>query len=105
MSAYGGCLLKQNITFLAVDLGTSFIKAGIYDTAGNCLVSAKEAVQDERPEPGVVIQRAEKLFASVVCCIQKTVKLLPEKVESCLVKKIKSQHLPRNIIEKTRSSI
>ena len=49
--------MKQNITFLAVDLGTSFIKAGIYDTAGNCLASAKEAVQDERPEPGVVIQR------------------------------------------------
>lgn len=74
--------MKQNITFLAVDLGTSFIKTGLYDTAGNCLASAKEMVEDERPEPGVVIQRAEKLFASVVCCIQKTVKLLPEKAHT-----------------------
>ncbi len=63
--------MDKQIRFMTVDLGTSFIKAGVYDTQGNCLVSAKEAVEDERPKPGVVIQRGEKLFASVIRCIGK----------------------------------
>ena len=63
--------------FLAIDLGTSFIKTGIYDTDGNCCGIEKEAVEDERPRPGVVVQRAEKLFGSVIRCIQKTVKSEP----------------------------
>ena len=64
--------------FLAIDLGTSFIKTGIYDTEGNVCGIEKEAVEDERPRPGVVVQRAEKLFDSVIRCIQKTVKSEPE---------------------------
>ena len=63
--------------FLAIDLGTSFIKTGIYDTEGNCCGIEKEAVEDERPRPGVVVQRAEKLFGSVIRCIQKTVNSEP----------------------------
>lgn len=38
--------------FLAVDLGTSFIKAGIYDLNSTCLAVWSEAVKDERPAPG-----------------------------------------------------
>lgn len=64
--------MKDKVTFMAVDLGTSFIKAGVYDTRGNCLASAKEKVEDERPKPGVVIQKGEKLFASVVRCMKRT---------------------------------
>ena len=33
--------MKQRILFLTVDLGTSFIKAGIYDTKGICIAEAK----------------------------------------------------------------
>lgn len=73
--------MKKKITFLAVDLGTSFIKSGIYDTDGICIASAKEPVKDERPEPGVVIQRAEELFDSVVRCIRKTIRRVPEQAE------------------------
>ena len=32
--------------FLSVDLGTSFIKAGVYDLSGHCLAIASEAVPD-----------------------------------------------------------
>lgn len=65
--------MKKKICFLSVDLGTSFIKTGVYDTSGNCLASVREAVEDERPCPGVVIQRGEKLFAAVVRCLTRTV--------------------------------
>lgn len=65
--------MKQRILFLTVDLGTSFIKAGIYDTKGICIAEAKEPVEDERPCPGVVIQRGEKLFASVLRCMKRAV--------------------------------
>ncbi len=68
--------MKRQILFLTVDLGTSFIKTGIYDTEGNCIAEAKEPVEDERPCPGVVIQRGEKLFASVLRCMKMAVQMV-----------------------------
>lgn len=65
--------MKENALFLCVDLGTSFIKTGIYDTDGNCHCAAKVAVKDEKPAPGVVIQHGGELFASVTECLKKTV--------------------------------
>lgn len=59
--------------FMAVDLGTSFIKTGVYDLHGRCIAGASEPVHDERPAPGVFIQRGEMLYEAVVGCIQKTV--------------------------------
>lgn len=61
-----------DILLLAVDLGTSFIKAGVYDTSGQCIRSEMEAVKDYRPSPGVFIQKGEELLSSVISCIQKT---------------------------------
>ncbi len=55
--------------FLSVDLGTSFIKAGVYDLSGRCLAIASEAVPDERPAPGIFIQRGEQLYAAACACI------------------------------------
>ena len=57
---------------MAIDLGTSFIKAGVYDTAdSSCLAVATEPVKDYRPAPGVFIQKGEELFASVLACMKK----------------------------------
>ena len=42
----------KEILFMTVDLGTSFIKAGVYDTEGKCIINASEPVKDERPEIG-----------------------------------------------------
>ncbi|MBE5894008.1 MAG: hypothetical protein E7286_11700 [Lachnospiraceae bacterium] len=55
---------------MAVDLGTSFIKAGVYDLNGSCVAEAKEPVLDERPAPGIFIQRGKELYASVIRCVQ-----------------------------------
>ena len=57
--------------FLAIDLGTSFIKAGVYDTESVCIAMASEAVKDERPSPGVFIQKGEDLFG-LSHCLYKT---------------------------------
>lgn len=56
--------------FLALDLGTSFIKAGVYDLEGNCLALLKEPVKDERPEAGVFLQSGDDIFLSVCNCIK-----------------------------------
>lgn len=68
----------ENTLFMSVDLGTSFIKVGVYNTTSDCIALASEAVSDERPRPGVFIQRGEDLFQSVLSCIKKTVKQLGE---------------------------
>lgn len=56
---------------MAVDLGTSFIKAGVYDTESKCIAIETESVKDYRPSPGVFIQKGEELFASVLTCMKK----------------------------------
>ena len=61
----------QKKLLMAVDLGTSFIKTGIYDTESRCVAGASEPVKDERPAPGVFIQRGEELYQSVLRCMKK----------------------------------
>ena len=62
--------------FMAVDLGTSFIKAGVYNAEFQCLAAAGAPVPDEQPAAGVFIQRGEKLFEAVMSCIRSTTKQL-----------------------------
>ena len=62
--------------YMAVDLGTSFIKTGVYDLSGNYRAGASVPVQDERPEAGIFIQRGEMLWQSVCDCLKKTAKAL-----------------------------
>ena len=66
---------------MAVDLGTSFIKCGVYDTESICVEEAMEPVKDERPSPGVFIQRGDDLFASVVNCIKVVSEKLGERAQ------------------------
>lgn len=55
---------------MAVDLGTSFIKAAVYNTQGECLCDHSAPVKDYRPSPSVFIQKGDELFASVVECMR-----------------------------------
>jgi len=64
---------------MAVDLGTSFIKAGIYTEDGECIAEVSEAVKDYRPSPGVFIQKGEELYGSVVACMQSATKELGDR--------------------------
>lgn len=61
----------KEVLLMAIDLGTSFIKAGVYDTQGKCIASESEPVKDSRPAPGVFIQKGDDLFASVLNCVKK----------------------------------
>jgi xylulokinase len=73
--------MRENL-FMAVDLGTSFIKTGVYDASGNCLAQASEPVRDYRPEPGVFIQKGSELFGSVLACVKDVVKQLGDTASS-----------------------
>ncbi len=65
--------------FLSIDLGTSFMKSGVYDLSGRYLAGSTEAVPSECPAPGVFIQRGEQLYSSVCACIRQTVLQLNER--------------------------
>ncbi|MEI1255080.1 FGGY family carbohydrate kinase [Blautia sp. JLR.GB0024] len=66
---------------MAVDLGTSFIKCGVYDTQSRCVEEAMEPVKDERPSPGVFIQRGDELYSSVLNCMKKVSQKLGERAQ------------------------
>ena len=66
----------KDIILLAVDLGTSFIKVGAYDTDSNCIALEMEAVKDYRPKPGVFIQKGDELVESVIKCLKKVTDML-----------------------------
>ncbi len=68
----------QKKLLMAVDLGTSFIKAGIYDTQSRCIAGASEPVKDERPAPGMFIQHGDDLYQSVLRCMRQAVESLEE---------------------------
>jgi xylulokinase len=56
---------------MAVDLGTSQIKAGVFGTDGVRLSLAREPVRSEKPAPDQFIQHGEDICASVLRCIRK----------------------------------
>lgn len=61
--------MKKDILLLTVDLGTSFIKASVYDADGRALATASEPVKSNCPSPGVFLQGGDDIFASVIACV------------------------------------
>lgn len=57
---------------MAIDLGTSFIKTGVYSLDGKLHASARKPVKSETPSTGVFIQRGDDLFDTVITCIKET---------------------------------
>ncbi|MCR5795537.1 MAG: hypothetical protein K6G61_09395 [Solobacterium sp.] len=55
---------------MAIDLGTSFVKAGIYDPEGNELAAARKAIKSIQPRPGQFIQHGDDLMAAVEYCMK-----------------------------------
>lgn len=68
--------------FMAVDLGTSFIKTGVYSLDGVLLSGWSEPVKAERPAQGIFIQRGQSLYSAVCACIKRTTKALGDDVSS-----------------------
>lgn len=71
----------KDILLMAVDLGTSFIKVGVYDTDSTCITLETEPVKDYRPGPGIFIQKGEELLASVITCMKKVCAALEGRAE------------------------
>ena len=55
---------------MAIDLGTSFVKTGVYDCDGNVLTIRKEAIKSQQPGPGIFIQHGDDLMKAVIRCIK-----------------------------------
>ena len=66
---------------MAVDLGTSFIKAGIYDLQGDELALSKEAIRSEQPVQGQFIQHGEDVIEAAVNCIRTCVEAIGDRKE------------------------
>lgn len=67
--------------YMAVDLGTSFIKTGVYALDGTALAGWSEPVNAERPAPDQFVQRGENLYQSVLDCLKNTVKELGDRAK------------------------
>ena len=67
---------------MAVDIGTSFIKNGVYDLQGNCLASYSEPVKLDSSMPGVIIQHGEEIYESVCNLLKKTATELKDKANN-----------------------
>ena len=74
--------------FMAVDLGTSFIKTTVYSLDGTRIAGASEPVRDERPGPGIFIQRGEYIFDSVCGCLKKTAEALGGRASSAVARRL-----------------
>ncbi len=71
----------EKTLLMSLDLGTSFIKAAVYDTGSNCIAVAMEPVKDERPSPGVFLQKGEFFVDSAVACMKKVCDELGERAK------------------------
>ncbi len=70
---------------MAVDLGTSFIKAGIFDLNGTERASARAPVKSEQPAPGQFIQHGKDLTDAVIACLREAAGQLGEEAENIAV--------------------
>ena len=58
--------------YMAIDVGTSFIKNGVYDIDGNCLTNCSVPVKDDTLAPGIVVQHGEEIYDSVCKLLKDT---------------------------------
>ena len=75
-------MFVKETLLMAVDLGTSFIKAGVYNAQSKKVAESMVPVKDYRPQPGVFIQKGEELFASVLECIRSVAGQLAERASA-----------------------
>lgn len=73
--------MKETL-LMAVDLGTSFIKTGVYNALSEKVAESMVPVKDYRPQPGVFIQKGEELFGSVLDCIKSVTQQLGDRAMS-----------------------
>lgn len=67
--------------YMAVDVGTSFIKNGVYDIDGNCLTNCSVSVESDTLAPGIIVQHGEEIYASVLKLLRETALKLGEQAK------------------------
>lgn len=65
----------QRVYLMAVDLGTTYIKAAVYDTEGNQISSARTAVVSDSSRPGVFLQSGTEIYNSVLAAMKSAVQM------------------------------
>ncbi len=58
---------------IGVDLGTSLVKAGLYDAAGRLVAQAARPAPLRQPAPGVAEQDGDEFLAAAAACVQEVV--------------------------------
>lgn len=69
----------KNTLLMSIDLGTSFIKAAVYDPSGAQLAVSQSPVRSETPEPGVFLQSGEAIYESVLSAMKDVTSRLGDK--------------------------
>ena len=69
----------EKICFLAVDIGTSFIKAAVYDLSGNQLAVTQVPVQSDSTQAGIFLQSADDIYNDVLSALRGISGLIGEK--------------------------
>lgn len=69
----------ERTLLMALDLGTSFIKSAVYDTKGSQVAAASQPVRDERPRPGVFLQKGDFFVESTIACMKSVCGYLGER--------------------------
>lgn len=65
----------QKVYLMAVDLGTTYIKAAVYDTEGNQISSARTAVNSDSSRPGIFLQSGAEIYSSVLAAMKSAVQM------------------------------
>jgi len=60
----------NEIYFLAVDIGTSYIKAAVYDLKGNQKANMQVSVQSDTSQAGIFLQSGEDIYNSVLSALR-----------------------------------
>ena len=60
--------MKKNYLF-GIDIGSSYTKVSVYDTAGNMLGAAKRDTHPSQPSPGVAEYDPDEILEAIYDCI------------------------------------
>lgn len=69
-------------TLLAIDLGVTFVKSGLYNTDGNCICDVKHKSPGEHQGTDIFIQKADDYFDVVLQTIRDIVNRKPAEAEA-----------------------
>ena len=65
----------RGVYLMAVDLGTTYIKAAVYDTEGKQISSAQAPVNSDSSRPGVFLQSGAEIYSSVLSAMKNAIQL------------------------------